>query len=271
MAGKGRMKGKAKRRSRKSSKKVSKSLRTAIKQVVKTQIETKTINVADAGSLGLTNTVNVVYPSGSGLLYLTADVFKVPLGVNNTTALLPGNAPGNRVGDKVRGIGFLMDYFFHTRSVYAIGANDYQIPFVKLRITVFTTAFAAAPPITQQLYDPNFLSGGGQSLRPIDRSEGIIKSVLYDKLFIIRNNPVPLSSNPDTQNPEGNVFHFRRYIKHNKLIRYMDSNASQPNGTEFPIYMTVNAEVDDAYSGLVPSNTTLLYITGRTQAWFKDA
>ena len=256
---------------RKAVARPSKKLTLAIKQVVKKQVETKTINVADYNSLGLSNTVNQVYPSNNGILYLVGDVFKVPVGVNNSTALLPGNSPGNRVGDKVRGVGFLMDYFFHTRSVYAIGANDYQIPFVKLRITVFTTDFTASPPITAQLYDPNFLSGGGQSLRPIDRNEGIIKQVLYDKLFIIRNNPVPLSTNPDTQNPEGNVFHFRKYFKYDKPVHYMDSSAISPNATKTPIYMTVNAEVDDAYTGLVPSGTTLLYITGRTQAWFKDA
>ncbi|WP_445772264.1 hypothetical protein [Rheinheimera sp.] len=259
------------RKRKTATKRVSKPLSRAIKQVMKKQIETKTINVSDINSLGLANTVNIVYPALNGIMYLVGDVFSVPVGVNNTTALLPAAAPGNRIGDRVRGVGFLMDYFFHTRSVFGIGANDYQIPFIKLRITVFTTDFTSPPPTTNQLYDPNFLAGAGASLRPIDRDEGYIKQVLYDKLVIIRNNPVPLSSNPDTQFPEGNVYHWKKYFKYDKLIQYMDSNAITPNKTKTPIYMTVNAEVDEAFSGLVPSGASLLYITGRTQAWFKDA
>lgn len=270
--GKGRKRNYARASTRSAKKpKVSKSLKVAIKSVIRKEIETKTINVADYNSLGLSNTVNVVYPSNNGILYLVGDIFKVPVGVNDSTQLLPANTPGNRIGDRVKGVGFLMDYFFHTRSVYAIGANDYQIPFVKLRITIFTCDFTASPPVTAQLYDPNFLAAGGVSLRPIDKNEGIIKSVLYDKLKIIRNNPVLLSSNPDTQNPEANVYHFRKYFKYDKVINYMDSSSLSPNSTKTPIYMTVNAEVDDAYSGLVPSGTTLMYITGRCQAWFKDA
>jgi hypothetical protein len=50
----------------------------------------------------------------------------------------------------------------------------------------------------------------------------------------------------------------------------MDNNSINPDGTQNPIYISVNAEVDDSFSGLIPTGTTLLYMTGRTQAWFKD-
>lgn len=262
------MAGKGKDKKSKDSKVVTvKEVKTIVKQENKKQIETKTINVPDPVAV-TNNTSNRLYLQGSGLQYLALDVFKVSQGVQDSAVI---GAP-NRIGDRVRGVGMLMDYFFHTRSYFAIGANNYHIPFVKVRVTLFTQAFSVALPVVATLYDGNFLSGAGASLRPIDYDEGTIRTKLYDKVFIIRNPPAdPLSTNPNTVIPMSNVHHFKKYLKYDKIIKYMDSNTLNPDGTANPIYLTVNAEVDDSFSGLIPSGTTLLYMTGRTQAWFKDA
>jgi len=249
------------------SAKPSKALKKAIKAVVGKHIETKTINIPDpvAGNL---NTINRLYTQGAGLQFLVVDAFKVAQGVSNDTAVLSPN----RLGDKVKGVGLLMDYFFHTRSYYSIGANSYHIPWVKIRVTCFQQAFNINPPLVNQLYDVNMVSGGGASLRPIDYDDGSVRKVLYDRTFLVQNKPAdPLSATPNAPQPMNNVMRFRKYIKYDKSVRYMDSNTVNPSGTANPIYLSIYAEVDDSFPGLVPSGTTLLYITGRSQAWFKDA
>lgn len=247
----------------------SKKLARAIKQVVKKQIETKTINVPDPVTPS-GNTINRLYLQGAGLQYVVTDVFKVGQGVSNDTAV--GSL--NRIGDKTKAVGFLMDYFFHTRNYYSIAGSVYHIPFIKIRVTVFQQAYNINPPLVTQLYDVNMVSGGGATLRPIDYDDGSVRKVLYDRSFLVRNppnDPLNSSSGPNTVAPMSNCLRVRKYIKHDRLQKYMDSNSVNPNGTANPIYISVYAEVDDSFPGLVPSGTTLLYMTGRTQAWFKDA
>ena len=70
----------------KKSMKVSKPLRKAVKQIINKNVETKTINVPMTPGGG-TNTVNVPYQALSGLLFLAQDVFRVPQGVEDSTAL----------------------------------------------------------------------------------------------------------------------------------------------------------------------------------------
>ena len=259
-----------KRRSRKS-KSVSQPLRRAIKQVVKGQVETKTINVPDPTS-GLlpTNTVNRQYLAASGVQYLVQDVFRLPQGTNDSTIL----GSGNRVGDSINALGFKMNYFFHTRNMVVSAGQNIQIPFVKLRITVFTTAYGVALLNMPLLYDNNFLNVQTYTLQPINRDEGYVKKVLYDKVFIIRNEndfSTDSVSVPNTQMLYGNVMHFQKYIKFNHRLKYMDNNSTDPSGTSQPIFVSITAESDDSLSGFIPSNTPLVYTTGYTQAWFKDA
>jgi len=242
-------------------------LKRAIKQVIKKQVETKTINVPDAVT-GTTNTVNFVYTSGSGLHYLVSDLFKLPQGVDDSTLLVSPN----RIGDKVNAIGFLMDYYFTANTGYSIGSAAYVIPYVKLRITVFQQAFGTPTLTAPLLYDSNFLTGGNTStLQPINWDEGYVKNVLYDKVFLIRQNFASTAWNTaGNQLPLNTCFHFKKYIPYKKIIKYCDNNTLNPNGTDKPIFMIMSAEMDDA-SGLMPSGTRLLNVTGYTRAWFKDA
>ena len=256
-----------KRAYKRKSSKVSKPLKRAIKQVIKKQIETKTINVPDA-TVGTTNTINYQYVAGQGLHFLVNDLFKLPQGVDDSTLLISPN----RIGDKVNGVGFLMDYYFTTNTGYSIGPASYVIPFVKLRITVWQQAFGTPTLTSPLLYDSNFLTGGNTStLQPMNWDEGYVKNVLYDKVFLIRQN---FQSTP--WNSAGNIlpintcFHFKKYIPFKKIIKYCDNNTLNPTGTDKPIMMTMSAEMDDA-SGLMPSGTRLLTATGYTRAWFKDA
>lgn len=258
------------RRGRTSTTKVSKPLARAIKQVVKRQVETKTINVPQNPG-GSANTVNVYYTALSGLNYLAQDVFRLPQGAEDSTVL---GAP-NRIGDKIQGVGFLMDYYFTAQNVYSIASTSFFIPSVKLRITVFKSAFGIPTLTAPLLYDSNFLATATSTLQPINWGEGFVKDVLYDKVFIIRNNlsaQVPGGGGGTPNIPvNGNILHFRKYIKYPQNIKFADNNTASPEATEKPIYIAVSAEVDDANTGLVPSGTKILAMTGYTRAWFKDA
>lgn len=256
-----------KRAYKRKSSKVSKPLRRAIKSVIKKQIETKTINVPDAAA-GTTNTVNYQYNSGSGLHFLVNDLFKLPQGVDDSTLLISPN----RIGDRVNSVGFLMDYYFTTNTGYSIGPATYTIPFVKLRLTVWQQAFGTPLLTAPLLYDTNFLTGGNTStLQPMNWDEGYVKNVLYDKVFLIKQNyPSTAWNSAGNQLPICTCFHFKKYIPFKKVIKYCDNNTLNPTGTDKPIYVTMSAEMDDA-SGLMPSGTRLLTATGYTRAWFKDA
>lgn len=258
---------------RRKSAKVSKPLRRAIKQVVKAQVETKTINVTDPDSgLLRTNTINKVYLAASGLQYLAQDIFKVQQGVADGTAL--GSL--NRIGDKTRGVGFKMNYYFHPRTGYTIAGLKLLVPYVKLRIIVFRQAFGQPIPNYGTLYNTDFCNVNTYTLQPVDWHEGYIKEVLYDRVHILRPNQsfaVDNVSDPTTQQAQSNVFHFQKYIKFDHPIKYMDDQISNPNGTDKPVHIAISAEIDDSWSagGFPPSDTPLLYTTGYTQAWFKDA
>jgi len=246
--------------------KVSKNLKRAIKSVVRTVAETKTINCPTSGS-STVNTVALQYPALSGIQYLVSDVFSVPQGIQNDTGV---SAP-NRIGDKINALGFKMNYYFTTVNYYSLGGAVINVPFVKLRVTVFEGAHGAPPPSTPLAYDPNFLNVNTSTLQPINYDAGYVRRVLHDKVYIVRNLNSP-TSNTVYQPPKiGNVFHFQRYIKYNKLVSTVDNPSPAGQETKTPIYIAISAEIDDSQTGLVPSSTPILFTTGYTQAWFKDS
>jgi len=255
-------------RKSKSSVRVSKTVKRAVKQVLNKAVETKTINVPNPS--GLANNNFVAYGALSGVQYLVSDVFKQPQGVENSTVI---GAP-NRIGDKVKGVGFLMDYYFSIPVFYTVGAPSFLLPYVKLRITVFKQAFGTPLLSAPLLYDNNFNGTFTSTLQPINWNEGYVKDVLMDRVFIIRNTNSNMSSG-GSGSPNlpisGQVFHFKKYIKYDQTIKYSDNNSTAPNSTDKPIYIAISAEVDDSNVGLVPSGTKILFSTGYTRAWFKDA
>jgi len=242
------------------------SVKKIVKQMINKNIETKTVNVPDPAT-GTTNTVSYQYTSGQGIHYLAQDVFKLPQGVDDSTLLVSPN----RLGDRVTGIGFLMDYYFTLNTGYSIGAANFVIPFVKLRVTCWKQAFGTPLLTSPLLYDSNFLVVNTSTQQPINWDEGYVKDVLYDKVFLIKQN-----FQSTAWNSAGNIlplntcFHFKKYIPYKKLIKYSDNNSLNPNGTDKPIFITMSAEMDDA-SGLMPTGTRLLTATGYTRGWFKDA
>ena len=263
----------AKASTRDSKAKLSKPLKKAIKEVVKGELETKTINCTDPDSgLIRKNTINKAYLSASGLQYLVQDIFKVGQGVNDGTAL--GSL--NRIGDRTRAIGFKMNYYFHMATGYTLSSLKLLIPYVKLRIIVFRQAFGQPMPTYGTLYNTDFINVSTYTLQPVDFHEGYVKEVLYDKVHILRPHQsfaVDNVSNPTTQQSQANVFHLQKYIKFDRSMKYMDDQISNPDGTDKPIHIAISAEIDESWSsgGFPPSGTTLLYTTGFTQAWFKDA
>ena len=251
-------------------KRQAKSKRSNVKSIVKSMInkniETKTINVPDPAT-GTTNTINYQYVANQGLHLLAADVFKLPQGVDDSTLLVSPN----RIGDKTMGVGFLMDYYFTLNTGYSIASATYVIPFVKLRITCWQQAFGTPVLTSPLLYDSNFLVANTSTLQPINWDEGYVKSVLYDKTFLVKQNFQSTAWNTaGNLLPINTCFHFKKYIPFKKIIKYCDNNTLNPNGTDKPIFISMTAEMDDA-SGLMPSGTRLLLATGYTRAWFKDA
>jgi len=250
----------------KKTMKVSKNLKRAIKSVVKTVAETKTINCPTTGSTTV-NTIALQYPGLSGIQYLCNDVFSVPQGIQNDTGV---SAP-NRIGDKINALGFKMNYYFTTVNFYSLGSALITVPFIKLRVVVFEGASGAPPPSTSLTFDTNFLSGETSTLQPINYDAGYVRRVLHDRVYVIRNMNSPSSNAVYQPTKIGNVFHFQKYIKYNKLVSSVDNPNPSGQATKSPIYVTISAEVDDSQTGLVPSGTPILFTTGFTQAWFKDS
>jgi len=248
--------------------KLTKTVKLAVKQALKSNVETKTINVPLNPGLTV-NAVNLPYPSLSGIQYLGQDIFSLTQGVEDSSVI---GAP-NRVGDRIKGVGFLMDYYFTTASLYPIASTSFFIPYIKLRITVFKQAFGTPALTSALLYDTNFLNVNTSTLQPINFNEGYVKEVLYDRVHIIRNNNSVQAAGSGTfpgQLPIANVFHFKKYFKYDNVIRYNDNNTVSPNSTDKPINIVISAELDDANTGLIPSGIKILFTTGYTRCWFKD-
>lgn len=243
----------------------SKNLRKAVNTIISKAVETKTINCPQISG-GTTNTNALIYPSGSGLQYLCQDVFRVPQGVNDSTTL--GSL--NRIGDKIKGVGFLCDYYIHSYATYAVGGAQYQIPYVKVRMTIWKQAFGTPLLTAPLLYDTNFNQVNTSTLQPINWDEGYVKDVLFDKVFIIKANYQQVDPSTLGVYPLPQVFHFKKYFKYDQFIKFADNNTTSPNSTDKPIYISMSAEVDEA-NVFVPSGVRLLNTTGYTRAWFKDA
>lgn len=250
--------------------KLSKPMKAAVKKEVKAQakkdIETKTINVQSSTQPGQNNAL-VPYGALSGLQYLVQDVFSVKQGVTDSTVI----GSSNRLGDKIRGIGFLMDYYITMPSFYTLSGSSYPIPFVKFRIIAFKQAYGTPVLNSSLLYDTNFLVANTSTLQPINWDEGYIKDVLYDKTHIIRSSQGFTPGGTFQVPALANVFHFRKYIKYDHPIKFNDNSATSPNATDVPVSVVISAELDDSFSGLTPSGTKILFTTGYTRAWYKDA
>jgi hypothetical protein len=91
--------------------------------------------------------------------------------------------------------------------------------------------------------------------------------VLYDKTFCLKAiaNPAP----PGSQMPLTNVMQFRKYVKFDKFLKYMDESPT-PDQSNQRIFIALTAEYDTPNT-LTPTGTKILHINGYTQAWFKDA
>lgn len=248
----------------------TKDIKALVKKEVKYQskkkIETKTINVVSSVQAGQ-NSALVPYAALSGLQYMVQDIFSVKQGTADSTVI--GSA--NRIGDKIQGVGFLMDYYLTVPTFYTLAGTSYPIPFVKVRITVFKQAYGTPVLNTPLLYDTNFLTTNTSTQQPINWNEGYVKDVLLDKVYIIHQQLgfVPGSS---FQVPAlSNVYHFKKYIKYDHPIKFNDNSSTAPNSTDMPISVCISAEVDESFSGLTPSGTKILFTTGYTRAWFKDA
>lgn len=252
--------------------KQAKNLKALVKQEVKKEnakeLETKEINVT--APLGGVNTIFVPYGALSGVQILIDDLFKMPQGAYDSSLI---GSP-NRIGDKVHAIGFEMNYYFHIANQYQLSSIFYPVPFVKLRITAWRQSFGQ--PILNQalLYDGNYLNTNTSTLQPINYDEGYLKTkdLIYDKVIVVKNNYSGFTPTSVFAQPlYGNVFHFRKYIKYDKLIRYADNNSTNPTGTIQPIFIGITAEIDDSNTGLVPSGAKIMWTTGYTRGWFKDA
>jgi len=257
---------KNKRRAPARRAKPSKALTRAVKQVVNRAVETKIINVPDA-LVATTNTVHRAITANSGLNYLVQDVFKQPQGVTDSSVI----GSGNRVGDKIKGIGFLMDYFFTLQTAFNLGANSYIIPYVKVRVIVWKQAFGSPLLPAPLLLDSNYLALSGPTLRPISWDEGYVKDVLYDKVHMVRTQAEASTGAGNLQNaPFNGCYRMKKFIKFPHNVKYCDNNSTSPNSTTNPIYVAITAECEEG-TAFIPTGQNILFVTGYTKAWFKDA
>lgn len=255
------------RRSRKSAKS-GVGFAKAVKRVLMRNVETKCINAPHNG-IGPSNTLGQPYPANTGLIYLAKDIFAMPQGSADSTAV----SATNRVGDRINAKGFLMNYTFQPKLFYTVGTSNFYIPFVKIRVTAFQANFGVGNITDSLLYDNNVTAGAGTTLKPINWGSGYIKSVLYDKVFVVTNNASGLTGGTTSVQVAnwGKCLHFRKYINlKNKVIDYADNSSTSPNATRYPIMVVVSGEYDD-YSTITPTGTTLFHMTGATVGWFKDA
>lgn len=247
--------------------KPSKALTRAVKQVVNRNVETKIINVPDSIAL-TTNSVHRGITANSGLNYLCSDVFRVTQGVTDSSII----GSRNRIGDKIKGVGFLMNYFFTLNTQFTLGPSSYIIPFVRVRVIVWKQAFGSPLLPAPLLLDSNYLQLSGPTMRPINWDEGYVKQVLYDEVHTIRTQAENGSNASGSllNAPFNGAYNLKKYIKFPHNIKYCDNSSTTPDSTREPIYIAMTAECDEG-TAFVPSAVNLCYVTGYTKAWFKDA
>jgi len=233
-----------------------------VKQIVKNNdkkdVETKTIN---AGSVQV-----ITYKANTGLLYLAQDIMSCPQGVKDDTVV--GGA--NRIGDKIRCKGIQMNYYF---SLNPFSATSPIIWYnnVKVRIIIYRSDFpiGTGTALTQaEVLDANYTSNT-PTLQPVVYDKGLVKEILYDKVKVIEaTNPI-LDPNATAVLPNNGLYHFKKYIKYDKLIRYASGNSTTPNATLKPLFLCIVAEQDQGFP-LPATNEVLFFISGWTRAFFTD-
>jgi len=240
----------------------TKEVRKELKNISYKTQETKQINVPDATTPG-TNTIDLVYPSASGLQYLFQDAFKVARGTDDSTAI----GAANRIGNTIYAKGILMNYSFQLYSI-AVSPVTQSIPFVRVRIIVFQATSTVAPaPGTLSLLDTNFMGTGSftnSTQQPIKYNGGFVKRVLYDKTKVLKNNYTAIQ--PAATYPQCDILLFKKYIKLNQKLKYT-TFAGEP--TEEPIHCCIIAEVDNS-NAQIASGTRLVLTNGYSQCFYKD-
>jgi len=248
--------GKRAARARAAKMPLNKRIKAVAKQVFNTRVETKTWNPPSGN-------ITAYYGAQSGLTLLCADVFAMPQGVQNSTA----TSAVNRIGDKVRAIGFKMCYDFSLPTTYSVGTSIISLGYCKFRILAFTIAPNVPVPAYPLVYDVNFTPGSTYTNQPIAWGEGYVKKVVYDKTFCLKAQQ---NSNVGAgQIPWNNVMQFRKYVKFDRILKYMDESPT-PDQSSQRVFIALTAEYDTP-STVTPSGTKILHINGYTQAWFKDA
>ena len=249
----------------KSSAKFTKAVRTEIKQIAYKTQETKSINVPDATNPA-SNTVQLQYPSASGLQYLVLDAFKCLRGTDDSTVI----GAANRVGDAVYALGIQMKYNFQMNT-NIVNPLLMTVPFVRLRIIAFqANSSIAPPPGTLSLLDSNFVGTGAfinSTMQPINYRAGFVKRILYDKVKILRPAMNTINPSPPANYITSQVYNFDKYLKLKQKVKYL-SSTGEP--TEEPIHVCIIAECDNT-STQIASGQRLVLTSGFSRAFFKDA
>jgi len=236
---------------------LQKYVKTIAKEVFDKRTETKQYNCPSGQQ-------NAWYAANGGIAYLVSDVFNMPQGVEDASS----TTAKNRIGDKIKAIGFKLCYDFSLPANYSVGSSVITLGYVKLRVMAFQMAPNVPIPTYPLIFDTNYNPTQTYTQQPINWGEGYVKKVLYDKTYCLKNNNAVLP--PGGQIPFTNVLQFRKYIPFDKFISYTDENSADPNQTTKRVFVTLTAEYDTPNT-VTPTGTKILYISGYTQAWFKDA
>lgn len=237
-------------------------VKAVCKEVIRKNIETKLINCPNSNIFGTT-----FYTANQGLFYLAKDVFAMQQGPQNSSSISSSTA--NRIGDKIRAVGFMLNYDLAMPNIYSVGSTTIMLGYVKFRVVVYTQAFGVPALSYSQVFDGNFNTGGTYTQQPINFQDGFVKRVLWDKTYVIKTNTGVAP--PVVQTPYTNVFQLRKYIKYDKIIEYCENQiGSAQNSTREPIFVVLTAEYDTPNT-VTPTGTSLLSVNGYTCGWFKDA
>lgn len=254
-----------KRKVYKKKDKLAPSVKYQVQKLINKNIETK-----QAYKTYLTATYN----ANDDFLVMAQDVFG---GIGQGALDSSTPASNNRIGDSITARGVLFNFRIVARNVFTVAGNNYQLPWVSVRLMIFTSRASIA-----QLGLPNktkCLDGQAMTVNlaptqvPWSMTQyGYVKNVIYDKVIKIRNDGLFVNNSILSDPVLGNEYNFKKYLKLNKVIKYTDNLAGTPNETSEPMFFAILAETAPFLAtGIGTVNAPLCSISGYTKVYYKDA
>lgn len=265
--------GMRKRQNLKSGKRKTYAKKSKLAPAVKYQVQkliNKNIETKQAYKTYLTATYNV----NDDMLVMASDVFG---GIGQGALDSSTPASNNRIGDSVTARGVLFNFRIVARNVFTVASNNFQLPWVSIRLMVFTArasvALLGAPTKAKCLDGQAMTVNIAPTQVPWSMTQyGYVKNVLYDKVIKIRNDGLFVNNSVASDPVLGNEYNFKKYFKLNKIVKYTDNVSGSQNETSEPMFFAILAETAPFLNtGLNTGTQPLCSISGYTKVYYKDA